>query len=261
MAGSGDEMAGAGGHRHLRVSHADREQVIHVLKAAFVQGRLAKDEFDLRIGQALASRTYVELTALTADVPAGPTRARPPEPARESKGVPAPKTVARVTAAGAGASMALIGAELIVNGGNPVVGLLVVGLTGSLVAVLIAALLTFLSRVLEKSSGMRPSQGAPPRASSAVAQQLAAADSAGQLPQISHDPRHTAEAARNRLPRPAIGQFADTTSMAPSRASSDTSRQRMLVILLRVGLAPGTGRRPGCVRRLPASGRWPWPAT
>jgi hypothetical protein len=189
------------------VSHADREQVIHVLKAAFLQGRLAKDEFDLRIGQALASRTYADLAALTADVPAGPTTARPPEPARESKSVPAPKTVARVTAAGAGASMVLIGAELIMNGGNPVVGLFVVGLTGSLVTVLIAVLLTFLSRVLEKSPGKWPSQGTPPRASSTMAQQLAAADSPGQLPQISHDPRHTAEAARNRLPRPPLASL------------------------------------------------------
>jgi len=189
------------------VSHADREQVIHVLKAAFLQGRLAKDEFDLRIGQALASRTYADLAALTADVPAGPTTARPPEPARESKSVPAPKTVARVTAAGAGASMVLIGAELIMNGGNPVVGLLVVGLTGSLVTVLIAVLLTFLSRVLEKSPGKRPAQGTPPLASSTLAQQLAAADSPGQLPQISHDPRHTAEAARNRLPRPPLASL------------------------------------------------------
>ena len=207
MAGSGDEMAGAGGRSHLRVSHADREQVIDVLKAAFVQGRLAKDEFDLRIGQALASRTYADLAALTADVPAGPTTARPLEPARESKSVPAPKTVARVTAAGAGASMVLIGAELIVNGGNPVVGLLVVGLTGSLVAVLIAVLLTFLSRVLEKSPGKRPSQGTPPRAPGTVAQPLAAADSPGQLPQISHDPRHTAEAAQNRHPRPPLASL------------------------------------------------------
>jgi len=207
MAGSGDEMAGAGGRSHLRVSHADREQAIHVLKAAFVQGRLAKDEFDLRIGQALASRTNADLATLTADVPAGPTRARPPEPARESKSVPAPKTVARVTAASAGASMVLIGAELIVNGGNPGIGLLVVGLTGSLVAVLIAALLTFLSRVLEKSSGKRPSQGTPPHATGPVAQQLAAADSPGQLPQISHDPRHAAEAAQNRLPRPPLASL------------------------------------------------------
>ena len=217
MAGSGDEIAGAGGHSHLRVSHADREQVIHVLKAAFLQGRLAKDEFDLRIGQALASRTYADLAALTADVPAGPTTARPPEPARESKSVPAPKTVARVTGAGAGASMVLIGAELIMNGGNPVVGLLVVGLTGSLVTVLIAVLLTFLSRVLEKSPGKRPSQGTPPRASSTLAQQLAAADSPGQLPQISHDPRHTAEAARNRLPRPPLASLRAPHRWRPPR--------------------------------------------
>jgi hypothetical protein len=60
---------------HMRASHADREQVIDLLKAAFVQGRLAKDEFDLRVGQALASRTVAELAALTADIPAGLTAA------------------------------------------------------------------------------------------------------------------------------------------------------------------------------------------
>ena len=38
----------------LRTSHADREQMIDLLKAAFVQGRLTKDEFDLRVGQVLA---------------------------------------------------------------------------------------------------------------------------------------------------------------------------------------------------------------
>jgi Domain of unknown function (DUF1707) len=217
MAGSGDERAAAGGRSHLRVSHADRERVIDVLKAAFVQGRLAKDEFDLRIGQALASRTHADLAALIADVPAGPTTARPPEPAQESKSVPAPKTVARVTAAGAGASMVLIGAELVVNGGNPVVGLLVVGLTGSLVAVLIAALLTFLSRVLEKSPGKRPSQETPPRATGTVAQRLTVADSPGQPLQISHDPRHTAEAAHNRLPRPPLASLRAPHRRRPPR--------------------------------------------
>jgi len=53
-----------------RASHADRERVIDLLKAAFVQGRLERDEFDTRIGQALASRTYGELAAVTADIPA-----------------------------------------------------------------------------------------------------------------------------------------------------------------------------------------------
>ncbi len=67
---------------HLRASHADREQVIDTLKAAFVQGMLAKDEFDLRVDRALASRTGAELAALTADIPAGLITAKPPAPAR-----------------------------------------------------------------------------------------------------------------------------------------------------------------------------------
>lgn len=56
--GLGDEMAaGVAGRGRLRASHADREQVIGMLKAAFVQGRLTKDELDMRVGQTLASRT------------------------------------------------------------------------------------------------------------------------------------------------------------------------------------------------------------
>jgi DUF1707 SHOCT-like domain len=68
-AGPGGQAAVAS-DGHLRASHADREQVIDTLKAAFVQGRLTKDEFDARIGQAFASRIYVELAAITADLPA-----------------------------------------------------------------------------------------------------------------------------------------------------------------------------------------------
>jgi DNA-binding beta-propeller fold protein YncE len=73
-AGPGDEKAAGGsGHGHLWASHADREQVIAALKAAFIQGRLTRDEFDLRVGRALGSRTYAELAALTADIPAALT--------------------------------------------------------------------------------------------------------------------------------------------------------------------------------------------
>jgi len=71
-----ENAAGASGRGHLRASRADREQVIATLKAAFVQGRLTKDELDLRVGQALASRTVAELTALTADLPAGLVKAQ-----------------------------------------------------------------------------------------------------------------------------------------------------------------------------------------
>src|SRR6516225_3908457 len=73
MAGPGDETAvAAAGRGHLRASHADRDQTIDALKAAFVQGRLTKDEFDARVGQTLASRTYAELAAVTAGLPARP---------------------------------------------------------------------------------------------------------------------------------------------------------------------------------------------
>jgi hypothetical protein len=75
--GPGDELEAAG-HRHLRASHADREQVIGTLKTAFVQGRLAKDELDVRAGQAFTARTDAELAALTADLPAGLADAVPP---------------------------------------------------------------------------------------------------------------------------------------------------------------------------------------
>ena len=62
----------------LRASHADRERVIEVLKTAFVQGRLTKDELETRAGQTFAARTYADLAALTADLPAGLTAARAP---------------------------------------------------------------------------------------------------------------------------------------------------------------------------------------
>ena len=70
MAGPGDGLE-AGGRGHLRASHADRERVIGTLEAASVQGRLTKDELDARAGQAFAARTYAQLAALTADLPAG----------------------------------------------------------------------------------------------------------------------------------------------------------------------------------------------
>jgi hypothetical protein len=76
-------MPAAVGRGHLRACHADREQVIGVLKAAFVQGRLGKHELNARVGQALAARTYADLATLTADLPAGPAAAKPRyQPAR-----------------------------------------------------------------------------------------------------------------------------------------------------------------------------------
>lgn len=91
----GNQMAaGATGHGRLRASDADREQVIDTLKAAFVQGRLTKEELGARAGRALTSRTYAELTAATADIPARPIEARPPPaPARAHVRKPVNKKV------------------------------------------------------------------------------------------------------------------------------------------------------------------------
>jgi len=72
MAGQGDGIPGAAaGRGGFRASHADRDRTIDLLKAAFVQGRLANDELEERLGQALAARTYADLAALTADLHPG----------------------------------------------------------------------------------------------------------------------------------------------------------------------------------------------
>ena len=79
--------------RGLRASHVDREQAISALKAAFVHGRLTSDEFDARVGQALAARTHAELAAITADIPAGPIGV---QPVREAEPSGAERQVGRV---------------------------------------------------------------------------------------------------------------------------------------------------------------------
>jgi Domain of unknown function (DUF1707) len=78
-------MAAGGGH--VRASRADRERAIDVLKAAFVEERLTRDELDVRAGQVYTSLTYAELAVITADLPAAP---RAPAPL-----TPAPLTPAR----------------------------------------------------------------------------------------------------------------------------------------------------------------------
>jgi uncharacterized protein DUF1707 len=51
---------------------ADRERTVGVLRAAFTEGRLTQDELDDRVARAFAARTYGDLWALIADLPAGP---------------------------------------------------------------------------------------------------------------------------------------------------------------------------------------------
>ena len=88
MAGPGDEIGVAEGRGRggFRASHADREQVIGTLKAAFVQGMLTVDELDARVDRVYASRTYAELAEVTSDIPTGITGAQSPrDPWRATK--------------------------------------------------------------------------------------------------------------------------------------------------------------------------------
>ncbi len=56
---------------YLRASTADRERAIDVLKAGYAEGRLTKEEYEARAGQAFAAPTVGELAAVTADLPGG----------------------------------------------------------------------------------------------------------------------------------------------------------------------------------------------
>jgi hypothetical protein len=197
VAGPGDEIAaGAGGRGRLRASHADREQVIDVLKAAFVHGQLDRDEFDLRVGRALASRTYADLAALTADVPARLTRARLPEPARKTVNKKAVVAMAWTTAA-------FISLWPVVNqmpdGAPFAIPVLVVWLI--LVMAVPTGWLVLLHDWLDKRAGQPSAQGLPPGAGGEASQRPAPAGPTGQLPPADHGRQHTAEAARSRLPR------------------------------------------------------------
>jgi len=74
----------------MLASDADREHVVEILAAAFVQGRLTIDELRLRVGLALASRTYAELAVMIVDIPVPPLKAPPaPRPVRPAAQAPA----------------------------------------------------------------------------------------------------------------------------------------------------------------------------
>ena len=136
MTGPGNEIPN--GRGHLRGSRADRERVIDVLQAAFAEGRLTRDEFDLRVSRVLKSRAYADFDAVTSDLPA---TARPPAPAPEAVS-DARKLIARRSAGVWGMSVAATEAVTLPH--HPVLGLIAGAFLGCLAAVLAAGLLTFL---------------------------------------------------------------------------------------------------------------------
>jgi hypothetical protein len=59
-------------HPGMLTATADRERTMDVLKAAYGEGRITKEEFELRASRAMNARTYAQLAAVVADLPAGP---------------------------------------------------------------------------------------------------------------------------------------------------------------------------------------------
>lgn len=57
---------------HLRAADADRTAVATVLGEHMAAGRLSLAEYDERLAKAYAAKTYVELSALTADLSSHP---------------------------------------------------------------------------------------------------------------------------------------------------------------------------------------------
>jgi hypothetical protein len=223
MAGPGDEVAArAGGRGHLRASHADREQVVGTLKAAFVQGMLAKDEFDVRVGWALAARTYADLAALTADLPAGLAVA-PPGLTRSRGGQPTLRPGPVATAATA--LYAGLWAYGLLGGDFPGAGAVII--LGGLVwlcVVAIAAAVAAENRQGKRACGQLP-RGRRPGAGGPASRRLPPAGPGGQLPQAGpgHSHSHAIEAAQRRRPRPSLpvrGLWADRALAAGSSSRS-----------------------------------------
>ncbi len=198
MAGPGDEVAaGAGGRGHVRASHADREQAISVLKAAFAQGLLDKHEFDLRAGQALGSRTYADLATVTAGLPSGLTVAGPlraPAQAQDwltmkravtwSAGMLIPTAIA--TAIGWVAALRIDALAAILW-----------PFLAFFAATVVAGTMLGEARDKKRSRGQLP-QGPLPGPRGQVSRRTGSAPEAERLPQDGHGPQHAAEAVPSR---------------------------------------------------------------
>jgi hypothetical protein len=78
----------------MLASTADRDRAIGVLKSSFVEGRLTKDELELRVGQVLTARLFPDIMALTYDLPVGTFGRLPAHPV-----TPAPRPISRLAVA------------------------------------------------------------------------------------------------------------------------------------------------------------------
>jgi Domain of unknown function (DUF1707) len=153
--------------------HADRDRVIETLKAAFVQGRLGKEEFDNRVGQVFAA--YAELDAVIADIPAARPAAQSARTTREAYNK---RLVARGTAAGAGGIGLAAAIAATAVSGNPFLGVLFGSVAGVFTAGILFVFLTILSWALEKNPGRQSSRPTPLPSAEAARRPAAAGQAA-----------------------------------------------------------------------------------
>ena len=208
-AGPGDETASAvGGHGRQRASHSDREQVIEVLKAAFVQDRLTMDELDVRVGRVFTARTYAELAALTADIPAEPATAAPPRtPARP------PGNRARMWVTAVACLIALMSVA-VATGGNQVERLAFVAVLLPLAALPLGGLLALHSWLDQRGTRQLPS-GPGPGGPGLAGQRAAGTGHDRALPGTRAD--DTRADLRTHPPRPApSGEVRASRGMRPA---------------------------------------------
>jgi DUF1707 SHOCT-like domain len=153
---AGQTAAARDGYGRMRTSRADREPAIDTLKAAYVQGRLTKDELDERLARALVPQTHAELTALTEDLPDGLAAARRPQGAGQGMARPQESNAAR-----AGVFVTLVAGMIMVsavsNGiANPLHVLAVVLLLSPVWMLALGGLLLLHSRMEDRGARRLP---------------------------------------------------------------------------------------------------------
>jgi hypothetical protein len=203
MVGPGDEIsARAGGHGHLRASHADREHVIHTLKVAYVYGLVTKDEFDARVSQTFAARTHAELALVTADIPAGMAAASsPPRPVPARGHAPVHANLRpgdrAIMATAILAGLALIAAIF----ASPYAALPeLVGVGSAFVSLFLLA-----AKMRGSRRNQRSGSQLPPQRGISTSQRSSRRTSAEQLPYASKPQwRSKADAGRSQFPRPQL---------------------------------------------------------
>jgi len=189
MSAPGDETA-AGAAGRMRASHADRDQVIDGLKAAFVEGRLDQDEFFQRVSRALAARTHADLAALTADLPPAQLPARPLSPARERV---SRKLIAAASWGTLAGAVLLACWDLLPDWSGPVEMLMLVASFLVLAAGPLGWLLVFHDWLEKRASGPAAAS-LPPGASGPTARRRGQAGPSRRVPPVDRGPGLTAEA-------------------------------------------------------------------